>query len=210
LRSLKEKVDSKSSDGERVYSDTELRAAMQKAMEEGDSHLMWEIMNYKTERVKKELRGEYEGEIKAQQERAQQAKTEWATICQSYEYLADPEEDELWAGSHAELDIKNEASTLYKLAHYMYGVEPQYHRPGGSELVVAHALARIIKKRRGAKAPDKEKTRLKKQLVKERRKKSLGTGSSAEKDTDVPVRPKSEKDKLDEYLAGRRKMQQKW
>lgn len=201
--------------GERVYTKQELRAAEKKAFEDQDWALLSDIQEYREERIKKELRKEYLNEQKKIKEAAGKQAKEWASIVNSYNYLADPDEPELYEGSRNDLNLKNHSSLLYRLALALYTSPDdeelrKYYQEqaGGQRIATADALAMILQKKRGLKPKDKEKIKLKKKLAKERRKKSLGKGGAGEEETETPKRPPTDSERLKDYITSRKKRHQ--
>ena len=193
---------------------------MKKAHAEGDTDLMMDIMDYQTEQIESRLVKKYEDEQKRIQDQAKQTTKEWTDVRESYEYLADEEEAELYPNSRKELNIRDHSSLLYQLALALYngytsgGEEPDeelkayYRKSGGQKLAVADALTQILKKRRGLKTEDKEKKLLKKKLVKAKRRSSLATeGAVKKEETSKPKFYATDKERLSDYIKGRKKRQ---
>ncbi len=197
------------------YTPDQLAKAMMKAYEDGDEALMGEILKQQEAQIKEDLRLEYEKEKKAQEEAAKQARVEWTQVVRDWEYLADPNEPELYPGSHKELDIRNNMSLLRQVALLLYNSEQEelfqrYHRPGGQALAVQDAFRVILKKRRGIKSSDT--SALKNRLTKERRRKSLsGTGKhiKTEKTTKEPKRPMTPAERVLDYVNERKSFKAK-
>ena len=186
------------------YSEAQLRAALDKAVEQGDSNLMWEIQDYREKRFEKRMEEKYlkyhQGPIEAQKRQNQ----EWSTIVEEYSYLSDSEEPELFKGSHRDLNVKDTNSTVYKLASKLY-LDPErverYQKDGGQRLAVSDAVRMILRKK-NAKVQSKETKILKRQLVKEKQKSSVSSGKAVKADSSKPI---SHKTSLEEYMAERKK-----
>ena len=188
------------STGDKTYTDVQLKSAMRKAMDDGDSDLVFEIIQQKTKQSEANLTKKYEAEKTKQREDVKRNATEWTQVVKSYDYLSDADEPEIYHGSRLDLNLKDSNSLLRRVALAFYSSEDEelfqlYHRPGGQSLAVADALNVILAKRRGNKPEDKEKKHLKKRLTKERRKKSLTSGSGALKQDTVPKVKKVMNDK---------------
>jgi len=216
LKALKEEnqtlknVDAVKKGKEPEYSEVQLRTAMKKAMEEGDSDLVFEIMEYQKKKTEESLIKRYEEAEQAKVQAARQVEQEWHGIRNDFSYLADPAEPEYYRGSRNDLDISREDSLLYRLANSLFLSEDdtgrkKYFVPGGQRLAVADALAIILRKK-GLNPQDKEKGKLKRQLTREKMKTSLGGANvMAEEKAPKKSSPKSE---FDEYIAERRKFRQ--
>lgn len=186
------------------YSEAQLRHAMAKAIEEGDANLMYEIMDYRIKKAQKEaIDGERKknAEVLELQKRHQQ---EWSSVVEENEYLADPEEPELYKGSHKDLNIKSPDSTLYKLAMKLYS-DPErserYRKDGGQRLAVSDAIRMILRKK-NSKSQSKETTILKRQLAKEKKKSSVSSGKAVKSESTKPI---SSRTSLEDYMAERKK-----
>ena len=124
----------------------------------------------------------------------------------SYGYLADPAEPELYEGAREELNVRSASSLLYRLSLQLY--QTMYaNEPGGQQLAVADALSRILRKR-NVSSSSKSSDKLKRALVKERRKNSPpGKRASGDED-DSPKHPKTDAERLDDYIAQRKQINQ--
>jgi len=208
-----------SSSKERIYTDAELDTAERNAHKDGDSDLLVQISKERFKNAKRELRIEYQGELKRKEEDSVRATREWQQVRNSYDYLAAPNAPEIYPGARNELDINSQNSNLVRLAKMLYasseeelekifGYTKNYRRPGGQELAVSDALNLILKKRRGQKSDNKETKKLKKALVKEKRKRSLGSPGAEKEEVDsTPKRPRSTKETLEDEISSRRKLQ---
>lgn len=199
---------------EKTYTDGQLRGALRNAIADGDSDLVWEIIDHKVRQSEKGLVKRYEDRERKQREDAKRNVKEWNQVRDSYDYLSDSEKPEIYSGSRRDLNLKDSNSLLRKVALALYTSEDEelfqlYHRPGGQALAVADALNAILNKKRGLKPEDKEKKHLKKRLTKERRKKSLTSGSTSVKQDAVHKVKKNltDKERLDDYIKSRRKRQ---
>lgn len=169
------------------YTDDQLKVALRKAMDDGDSDLVWDIMNYKNKQVKEELIKAYEDEKSKNAEGYNAIVNEWNHVTNAYAKYADTKVPEIYPGSHKDLNVKDATSLLYQVAMVLYSSEdPEksayYRQPGGQKLAVSDALTMIIS-RKGTRTKDSEKALLKKQLLKEKRKKNVvGSGSSGEEE----------------------------
>ena len=186
------------------YTDAQLKSALKKALDEGDSELAWEVMEYKNEKTKRDLIKAYEQE-KAQ---ATSVINDWQKVTNDYSRVwQDDGGKEIYPGARQELNLMSEGSALYKLALKLYHTTdedgmPRYAGPGAQRQAVAEALAMILRKR-GAGAGDKKK--LERALAKEKRKKSLATGGAMKPEKSMPKRPMNEQERLADYLEERRK-----
>ena len=194
------------------YSDSQLKQAMKKAMEDGDADLVLEIMQYRETKLVDKLKKEYFDEQKKQQEAVQSSRNEWTQICRSFEYLTDPNESELYPGSRKDLNLNDETSALYQVALALFKTNDEekwkyYHSPGGQAKAVADALAMILRRKKSM-AASKEKTQLERKLAKEKMKSSLATGGHMSEEK-VSSEPKTAQDVLNDYVKERQAMKRK-
>lgn len=193
------------------YTDDQLKVALKKGIEEGDSNLVWDIMDHIRKQTKQDLIEMYEGEKRQYTERQQKIDGEWKETVNAYGKYADTKVPEIWPNSHKDLDLKNGTSMLYQIAMALYwNKDPekaQYYQgqPGGQKLAVADALTYLIRTKAGKKTDTKVKS-LTKQLTKERMKKSPVSGgpSGEEKSSKAP---QTEEDRLAEVIAERKAYQ---
>lgn len=189
------------------YTSEQLGTALMKAVEDGDKNLAAEVIKYMREDLKDEVVEMYQNEQKRMAEQHQSIQSEWDDVTNGYDKYRDSK-NELYAGSSADLNIRDASSLLYQVAMKLYASDdPEmrklYQRPGGQAKAVADALTLILQKKGGSKAKDIEKERLKKQLLKEKRKKSVvGGGVGVEKETTKSLTPS---DVLSEVIADRKK-----
>lgn len=191
------------------YTKAQLNKALATAIEEGDSVLLGDIMDYKVDQMREELRTEYRTEQKRISEANAQRSKEWNEVVANYAYLSDLGETQLYKGSHKELNLKNANSLLYRLSVQLYN-DPNrssiYAVPGGQKLAVADALSMILKKRKGKPPTSQESKKLNRRLAKAKRKTALGKGSpGAEKRT--PKKAMTPEQRLDDYIEERKKLQ---
>lgn len=203
-----EKAEKSNSKETPEYSEAQLRQAMQKAIDEGDAALMWDIMDY---RVKQEKDNVLNAERKKQEERIQQQQRvakEWQSTVEEYEYLSDEEEPEIYRGSHRDLNLKDRNSLLVKLASRLYN-DPnrsgRYNKEGGQRLAVSDAIKSILRKKK-TKMTSKETDKLKRKLAKEKSKSSVSSGQSLKK---TDKKPSSSGDNLLDYINERKSYQNK-
>jgi hypothetical protein len=202
-----DKIEKQSTEQTPEYSETLLRQAMAKAMEENNPNLMWEVMDY---RVKKEKKAALADQEKKQQEiikKQQRAAQEWHSTVEEYEYLSDKEEPEIYKGSHKDLNIKDQNSLLVQLAGKLYRDEnkaERYQKDGGQRLAISDAI-RIILRKKKTKASSKENEKLKRKLAKEKRKSSVSSGKSMNKEK----LPATSGNSLEDYLKERKSTQAK-
>lgn len=197
--------------GEKEYTPNQLRGAMKKAIEEDDSDLMMDIFDYQVKKVKTELRKEYTDEQTRVQGKVKANAQEWSTLVESYDYLTDPKEREIFEGSRQALNLKNNSSLLYKLALHLYTSPDdeelrKYYQStqGGQKLAVADALALILRKQGGKRPKDKEKVKLQKKLAKAKRRSSLSTGGAEEAES-TSRKAMTDRERLDDYIKSRKK-----
>ena len=210
LKERLEKKETKSDSKEPEYSDAQLKTAMRKAMEDGDSDLVWDIMNFKTKQVKKELIKAYEDEKQQGKAREQAIMSEWKQVTNAYSKYADTKIPEIYPNSHKELNIADSTSLLYNVAMALYWSDDAeraayYRQPGGQKLAVADALTTIISRKGGKKVKDSEKTLLRKKLLKAKRKKNVVSGRGSSGEEDHAAEPQTDGDILDEVIKDRRK-----
>ena len=186
------------------YTEDQLKKAFDKAFEDNDKDLMWEIQKEQMKYVKEDLRNEYLNEKKQLVESQKQAVKEWENVVNKYESLASPTEPEIYPGARNELNINDNNSLLKRVALKLFEENEKYRTPGGQELAVADALALILRKKRGSTTASGKEQLLERKLAKEKRKSSLGTGDSMTEET-VSSKPLSDKERLDEVINERKK-----
>lgn len=190
--------------GEPEYTDAQLKKALNDAMEKGDSDLIFEIMDYKAKKVERDLRKAYLDDVNSRQAAEQKIYTEWNDVVTDYSRVWEDEAGkEIYPGAANELDIKKADSLLYRTAKALMSRVDEngrniYFRDGGQRIAVADALALILRRK---KLTGNEK-KLERALSKEKRKKSLGSGSAME--VDIPAKPKSHKENLSDYMEERK------
>lgn len=204
--------DSKST-GKKEYSKAELQTAMKNAIIDQDADLMMAILDYQGQQIEKKLIRKYESEQQKNVEQSKQKAMEMASIVEDYGKYSNAGNSEIYPGSREELDINNPDSTLVRLAVKLYK-DPKragkYNRPGGAHLAVADALNMIITGRLSKSSPEtKETKRLKNALKKERRKRSITSTGKALKQETAPPKPKTDKERLDEYIKESKALQEK-
>jgi len=110
------------------------------------------------------------------------------------------------------LNLRDGASLLYQVAMALYTSKDAeksayYRQPGGQKLAVADALTIIASRKLGARK-DTEKERLKRQLLREKRKKSpVGEGSGGRDESRQRREQPSAAEVLDEVINERRAYQ---
>jgi hypothetical protein len=193
------------------YTDDQLKTALKKALEEGDSNLAWDIMDHMRKQTKQELIDMYNEEKTAFSKQQERINVEWKETVDAYAKYADTKVPEIWPGSHKDLDLRNGTGMLYQIAMALYWskdpVKAEYYQksPGGQKLAVADALTYLLRTKAGKRTDTKVK-KLEKQLTKERMKKSpVSGGPSGEEKT--PRKPLSEADALSDYIEERKKYQ---
>ena len=194
------------------YTDDQLKVALKKAMEDGDSELTWQIMDEMRKNTKAEIIEMYENEKKTYVDREAKINSEWKEVVDAYSKYADTKVPEIWPGSHKDLDLRNGTAMLYQIAMRLYhNPDPEkaaYYKnqPGGQKLAVADALTYLMRTKAGKRTDTKVKS-LTKQLTKERMKKSPVSGVPGGEEKS-PKAPQSETERLEEVIAERRKYQQ--
>jgi len=186
------------------YTEEQLKKAWDKAVDENDKDLMWEVQKEREKYIKEDLRKEYLDKERSQIETAQRAAKEWENVVNKYEYLTSPKEPEIYPGSKKELNVVDQKSLIYQVALKLFASDEKYRNPGGQELAIADALALIMRKKREKIGNTGKETLLSRQLAKEKRKSSLGSGDSMKEDN-PPKKNLSERESLDEYLSERKK-----
>lgn len=190
------------------YSDEQLQVALKKGMEEGDTNLVWQVMDHVRKQTKQDLIEMYEGEKNAHIQREQKIAGEWQETVDAYKQYADTKVPEIWPNSHKDLDIRNGTGLLYQIAMKLYyNSEKNYkNQPSGQKLAVADAFTYLMRTKAGKQTNTRVKS-LTKQLTKERMKKSPVSGgpSGGEKSQSKPL---SADDTLAEVIAERRKYQE--
>jgi len=193
------------------YTDDQLKFALKKAWEDGDTNLAWDIMDHMRKQTKQDLIDMYENEKNTHIEMQRRIDSEWKETVNAYEKYADTKVPEIWPGSHKDLDLKNGTAMLYQVAMALYwNKDPEkaayYRQPGGQKLAVADALTYLMRTKAGKQSNTKVK-KLEKQLTKERMKKSPVSGVPGGEEK--PAKPfASESERLEEVLAERRKYQE--
>lgn len=209
LKAENQKLQSKEPSKEPVYTEGQLKAAMKKAVEEGDADLIWDIIDYKSKQTEKDLVKRYEEEKRTTTEQYQKINNEWQKVTMDYSRVWEDEKGrEIYPGAKRDLDITSEKSLLYQLAtEYYHTVDDDGSRPyssqGGQKAAVADALSAILRRKKISPV-DNDKKKLERQLAKAKRQKALaGAGSSEGESPASKGRPKSDADALAEYIAER-------
>lgn len=193
------------------YTDMQLEVAMKKAFDDGDSKLVLEIINYKTEKAKRDLVNQYTEVEKKNSQVTTVTQQEWNNVVQTYSKYGESNSPEFYPNSRADLNLQSNDTLLYKVAMTLYynedpSVSARYKQPGGQALAVADAFNRILSKKATA-VVDTQKKLLEKKLMKEKRKKSVaGSGQSVD-DSSAPSKPMTESERLADYISERKKYQ---
>lgn len=192
-----------------VYTEGQLKAAMKKAVEEGDADLIWDIIDYKSKQTERDLVKRYEDEKRTTSESYQKINNEWQKVTMDYSRVWEDEKGrEIYPGAKRDLDITSEKSLLYQLAADYYNSTDDdgsrsYAGQGGQKAAVADALSAILRRKKISPV-DNDKKKLERQLAKAKRQKALaGAGSSEAESPASRGRPQTEADKLAEYIAER-------
>ena len=207
VEKLEKKVDeigSKDTKPERKrYGRGDLEKALTRALDNGDSGLVMDIIDHAVDNAKDDLRKEYFAEKEKANQTANQINQEWTTVVQYYNYLWDQGIPEVYSGSRKDLDLRNTNSLWNRLATEIYNNpnNPYRGKEGGQRGAVADALAKILKKKKGS-SSGKEAKRLRKTLAKTKRKFSSKSGSSV-KDEGAPLF-RSDKEILADYIKDRK------
>lgn len=194
------------------YTDAQLRTAMKKAMEEGDANLAMDIFDYRIKKMEDTLVKRYEDDKQGTYRQAKAIQDEWNDTVRAYDKYIDPKAPEIYTGSRKDLSLRDASSLLYQVALALYTSEDpekvKYYRgqPGGQKLAVSDALAYILSKKAG-KGKDSEKELLKRQLLKEKRKKSPVSGGPGAEKAEVS-RPHTDAERLEEFISERKKFQE--
>ena len=191
------------------YSEAQLKVALKKALDDGDADLAFEIISHINKQSKDELVEMYENEKKQYMEASRQISAEWDETLNAYSKYADTKIPEIWPNSHADLNVREATSLLYQVAMKLYSdpALPQYRKPGGQRMAVADALTKIFVWKAGSRGKDSEKERLKRQLMKEKKKKSIVSGGATGEDETGPARLMSDNERLEEVISERKKFQ---
>ena len=201
--------DAKKPEKDDKLTETDIKRALAKYLEEGDYEGVMDVINYKVEQAQDNIRNEYNEEktkiTKSQQER----NNEWNHI--TTEYSPGGYEEEVLA-EDADFDIRSSESQLYKLADQIFktGVnEGKYLEVGGMRKAVEIAFKKLLLKKVGGKKTPSKKTKadpetegLRQRLAKEQRKTNMGSGTSSK--GDAPAKQQSKKSELDEVISERR------
>jgi len=193
------------------YTDAQLRTAMKKALEDGDGNLAMDIFDYRIKKMEDTLVKRYEEDKQVTFKQAKAIQDEWNSVVTTYDRYIDPKTPEIYAGSHKDLSLRDASSLLYQVALALYQSDDPtkaayYHQVGGQKLAVADAMAYILSKKAG-KGKDSEKELLKRQLQKEKRKKSIVGGGPGE-ESKAPGRPQTDAERLEEVIEERKKFQE--
>jgi len=190
------KKETEATKGERVYTESELNEAEQKAIAENDMSLMSAVNKERLKNQKRELIGMYQKERSQETAAASERKVEWQSIVDVY-----GDDDPKW-------DIRNQNSDLYKLAKQYYEdpvLKREYAGKGGMFKAVAHAYRELSKlgkqKTRGEK-------KLERKLAKTKMKTSLGKGA-ADKSGSKVTTDKKFPSKAHEEVAEHKAVQRK-
>ena len=211
LKDLEEKnakLESNEPDGDtkEKYSPTQLKTALKTAMEDGNSEVVWAVMEYMVKDEGDKRVKSMETSQRKQQEKVIANQQEWTTLVNENKEFTDPDSSELFNGSRADLNLAIPNSLLNRIAYQLYTDNEKgqvYQTQGGQRLAVADAFKLILKAKR-QKGSNKEVKKLTKRLSREKRKNSLSR-SKVSKQTAKPVGPMSESEKLASYISERRK-----
>lgn len=210
---IKTKSDDKVKNAPPKYTYEQLAYGLEKAITDNDPALARDVffqgLKQVKEEVKKELIDMYEGEKKASQSETVKIQKEWAETILTFDRYSNDSATEMWPGSKRDLKLSDPDSLIYKVAMKLY-LDPEkgaYYRnhPSGQKLAATDALTHVISYKSGSKVKDSEKERLKRQLLKEKRKKSLGSGSPGAEDR--PARSLSDSERLQEVIEERKRYQ---
>ena len=194
-----------SKDGDSKFTEAQLKTALKKAVEENDTELLWEVIKYDREQTKKSLRDEYREETSKARQVQERNAQEWNDVRSAYQYLSDPNEPEVYAGSRKDLNINNSNSLLVRLATQLYWAKDSgYQHPGGQQLATANALNSILQKRRGVKSKDNETSKLEQKLAKEKRKSSLGASGAQKEEAPLSKKTLTPSERLLEVIEERK------
>ena len=191
----------------RVYTETELTAAWNKAYDDGDKELMNEIIKVREEQLADKLRQEYKAVQDAEKTVQKKNQENWTTIVDSFDYLNNLE---LYPGSTKELSLADPNSLISQVAYALWMQHPDYYqgKPNGQYLAVKDALNRIVTKRKTSSTSTKN-TEVKKleRKVSKLKKKTGGVGKtkSIKQENENSDKPKSDRQKLEEEIATRKK-----
>lgn len=193
----------------RVYTDEELDRAYEKAFEDGDVNLMREIRKHDRDNIKRELETKFKP-VQSQNTLTPQQQRETEHIQRQFGKYADTSINEIYPGSHAELDIMSPTSALRRMAVAKYQQDPKtYQVDGGMVQAVVDSYTDILNIRMGVTAKQKkvDETLLKNKVKKLQREKSQGSTSAmaARKDT-TPRKAKTQADETKDYVAERKKV----
>ena len=189
------------------YTDEQLASAMVKAVEDRDPGLMLEIMKEQRRNIQDELVEMYNKDKNAASEQAKVIQDEWDETVDAYKDYADTKVPAIYPGSHKDLNLTDGTSLLYQVALKLYTsedpVKAKYYRGqrGGQKLAVADALAKILAMKAGKGGNSKK---LERQLLKEKRKKSVVSGSPGGEEKS-PSRPMTPAETLQDVIEERRK-----
>jgi len=195
---------------DKEYTEPQLRAAMKKAIEDGDADLIFEIMDYRVKKSEKDLVKRYQDAEKQRLESVNRINQEWEKVRVDYSNAWKGDDDkEIYPGAKGDLDIMSGESVLYRVAKDLYNQRDEqgnyiYRVPGGQRMAVADALAAILRHRKTQPQDGKVK-KLERTLAKEKRKKSLAGAGSMEEE--VTPKAKSSQETLAEVIAERKKFQ---
>ena len=191
------------------YTDKQLATAMEKAIANEDTSLMAQIFDEKIKNVKYDMAQLYQQDKNRASEEQRASQREWKTIVDTYDYLSDPNEAELYSGSHGELNIGDPNSIWFQLAKRLYtdaDKSQKYSAAGGRQLAVADALKLILKSRNKRLAENKDGAKLKRRLAKVKKAQSIGSIKADKAEVaSKSNRPMTDKARLDEYVGERRK-----
>lgn len=198
------------------YTDEDLDRAFQNLSDDYDKsgsmdfRLLQDIIKARESNLEYKLYSRYEQEQTRNQQQAKQNKQEWASVVETYDYLADPNEPELYVGAKQELNINDPNSALFIVAKAIYedptpSAVQKYRKQGGMQIAVADALKRILSKRKGRIAEGKDGAKLKRRLAKTKVKNSIGPTSAQKAENNAtPKKPKTQKDEFSEYMSDRK------
>ena len=201
LKELATKEPAKKPEGKQKYTNAQLVTALEKAREDGDTELEIQIMQHISDAKADSVKAEYEAKDKAQLAVTQKMQEDWIAITDMFHY----DEVEMYPGSQAELNIKDNKSLVYRLSAELFQNHGFKDETNGMSKAVSEALRRILAKNKDSAKPQKssKEKQLEKKVKKLKRKTSSPSGSKSVK-ADPPKKAsglKSDTDKVSEAIS---------
>ena len=195
VETLSQKVDGKSTATPK-YTDEQLKAALAKAMADGNHDLQFEVYSHMVKREREDAVAEINRQDTAQQNLAQQEKQVWSSVVENYSTITDPD-----------FNVNDPNSKLMVVAKKLLTdttTGPRYAEMGPVKFyVVTKDAENLILNARLKKQTNKKTKSLEKQLVREKKKTRVTSGKSTPSQS---AKPKGSTDPVSEAFDDRMKL----